>query len=92
MAKGHNEEKKIDEQRVRSIPCLIHVPTQYVYARVCETVRLPVAHGYIWPWAGPKKAHGRKLRPKPSQALPSGLLFKPKPSPSGKKPSKALRA
>ena len=48
---------------------------------------------YIWPWAGPgrawagpEKAHGRKLRPRPSQALPSGLLFKPKPGPSGKKP------
>mgnify|MGYP005843906391 CR=1 FL=1 len=41
---------------------------------------------YTWPWAGPKKAHGRKLRPRPSQALPLGLLFKPKPSPSSKKP------
>lgn len=36
--------------------------------------------------AGPKKAHDRKLRPRLSQALPSGLLFKPKPGPSGKKP------
>jgi hypothetical protein len=33
-----------------------------------------------------EKEREEKLRPRPSQALPSGLLFKPKPGPSGKKP------
>lgn len=52
----------------------------------------PITDEYTWPSSGqvglgarPNKARGRKTRPRPGPARPSGLVFKPKPGPTMKK-------